>query len=60
MLFYRSTLTVTISKGLTGSVKLLPETAKVQIPTPYGMVEVTMEAGKEPAISVPDGIELVK
>ena len=36
------------------------ETSKVQIPTPYGMVEVTMEAGKEPAISVPDGIELVK
>ena len=36
------------------------EYAKVQIPTPYGVVELTMEAGKEPVISVPAGIELVK
>ena len=36
------------------------EKARVQIPTPYGMVELTMEAGKDPVISVPEGIELVK
>ena len=34
--------------------------AKVQIPTPYGMIELAMESGKEPVISVPEGIELVK
>ena len=48
-----------------GKIRLSPdllglETATVEIPTPYGMVKLTMEAGKEPAISVPDGIELVK
>ena len=36
------------------------EYAKVQIPTPYGMVELTMEAGKDPVIQIPEGIELVK
>ena len=36
------------------------EHAKVQIPTPYGMAELTMAAGKESVISVPEGIELVK
>ena len=34
--------------------------AKVQIPTPCGMIELTLEAGKEPVIFVPNGIELVK
>ena len=34
--------------------------AKVQIPTPCGMIELTLEAGKEPVIFVSNGIELVK
>lgn len=33
--------------------------ADVRIPTPYGTICVTQEKGKEPSISVPDGIELV-
>lgn len=36
------------------------ERASVEIPTPYGMVELMMEQGKEPVIRIPDGIELVK
>ena len=32
------------------------EQAHVQIPTPYGMIELHMENGKEPVISVPDEI----
>lgn len=36
------------------------ENANVEIPTPYGMVELMMEQGKEPVIRIPDGIELVK
>ena len=48
-----------------GKIRLSPdllglETATVEIPTPYGMVKLTMEAGKNPVVSVPDGIELVK
>ena len=34
--------------------------AKVQIPTPYGMVELTMETGKDPVTHIPECIELVK
>ena len=34
--------------------------AKVQIPTPCGMIELTLEAEKEPVVVVPNGIELVK
>lgn len=34
------------------------EQAHVQIPTPYGMVELRMQAGFEPEITVPDGIIL--
>ena len=34
------------------------ERANVQIPTPYGMIELTMQAGKAPQITVPDGIVL--
>lgn len=30
--------------------------AHVQIPTPYGMIELDMRQGSEPEISVPDGI----
>ena len=33
------------------------EHAHVQIPTPYGMIEVHLEEGKKPLITVPDGIE---
>ena len=36
------------------------ERARVEIPTPYGMIEVAMVAGKEPEIRIPDGVELVK
>ena len=48
-----------------GKIRLSPdllglENATVEIPTPYGMVKLTMEAGKNPVVSVPDGIELVK
>lgn len=32
--------------------------AHVQIPTPYGMIEVKMQDGTEPEIAVPDGILL--
>ena len=32
------------------------EQAHVQIPTPYGMIELHMENGKEPVISVPNEI----
>ncbi len=33
--------------------------ADIQIPTPYGMVSVRLEAGKTPQIIAPDGIEIV-
>ena len=36
------------------------EKARVEIPSPYGIILLTMEAGKEPVIRVPEGIELVK
>ena len=36
------------------------EQAKVEIPTPYGMISLNMEAGEEPVIRIPDGIELVQ
>lgn len=34
------------------------EWAKVQIPTPHGMIEISMKAGTKPEITVPDGILL--
>ena len=34
------------------------ERAKVQIPTPYGMIELTMHSGEAPQIIVPDGVIL--
>lgn len=34
------------------------EHANVQIPTPYGMIELRLKAGKSPEITVPDGIML--
>ena len=33
--------------------------AQVQIPTPYGMIELDMHAGQAPRISLPSGIRLV-
>ena len=33
--------------------------AAAEIPTPYGMITVTMEQGREPVIAVPDGIAVV-
>ena len=36
------------------------EQAKVEIPTPYGMICLTLEAGKDPVILIPDEIEMVK
>ena len=36
------------------------EQAKVEIPTPYGMILLNMEAGEEPVIRIPEGIELVQ
>ena len=36
------------------------EKAHVEIPTPFGFVELTLEQGKDPVISVPEGIELEK
>jgi hypothetical protein len=46
-----------------GRIRLSPsllglERAKVQIPTPYGMIELTMQAGETPQIIVPDGVIL--
>jgi hypothetical protein len=34
------------------------QSAHVEIPTPYGMIELTMQEGRQPTISVPDGIFL--
>ena len=34
--------------------------ADISMPTPYGMVKVSMEKGREPIISVPEEIELCK
>ena len=31
--------------------------AKVEIPTPYGMVKIKMEKGKKPIITAPEGVE---
>ena len=36
------------------------ERANVEIPTPYGMIELAMVAGDEPVIRIPDGVELIK
>lgn len=36
------------------------EKAYVEIPTPFGFVGLTLEQGKDPVISVPEGIELEK
>lgn len=33
--------------------------ASVEIPTPYGLIKITCEAGKEIQVSAPDGIEVV-
>ena len=32
--------------------------ANVQIPTPYGMIELSLKEGQEPVITIPDGILL--
>jgi len=34
------------------------EWAKVQVPTPYGIIEISMKAGTKPEITIPDGILL--
>lgn len=34
--------------------------ADVQIPTPYGMIQITLRAGEEPVIAVPPEIELTE
>lgn len=34
--------------------------AKITMPTPFGDIKVSLESGKEPQISVPDGILVVK
>ena len=36
------------------------EWAKVEIPTPYGVIRLTLEVDKEPTIVIPDEIEMVK
>ena len=36
------------------------EKADVQIPTPFGMIELSLRAGEEPKVTIPSGIELVK
>ncbi len=35
------------------------EWAKMEIPTPYGMISIDMRQGREPVITVPDGIDVV-
>ena len=33
--------------------------AQIQIPTPYGFIEIKMEQGKEPIVSASEGIEII-
>lgn len=35
------------------------ESAHVEVPTPFGVISADMESGKEPVVSVPDGIEVI-
>jgi hypothetical protein len=35
------------------------ETARAEVPTPFGTIIAEMEAGKEPEFTIPDGIEVV-
>lgn len=35
------------------------EYADVQIPTPFGMIELNLRAGKEPKVTLPEGVTLV-
>ena len=47
-----------------GKIRLNPslmglKSAHVQIPTPYGMVEIHMEADKDPQITLPEGVHLI-
>ena len=36
------------------------ERARVEIPTPWGIIELAMAEGEEPVVRIPEGIELVK
>ena len=36
------------------------EFAEMEIPTPYGKIEIRMEQGKEPVIKIPEGISVVE
>ncbi len=35
------------------------EWANIQFPTPYGFIEIQLQQGREPVISVPEGIEMI-
>ena len=36
------------------------ESARAEVPTPMGLLTVEMEAGKDPVISAPDGMEIIR